>query len=241
MLSLCGFPLLLLCFLAPKGSFLSLLRRLLLQFLCLLLAFSPLCSLFFRLLLRSSLPFPLEQTRERVQRGLRTVHVGLRVTLFGFGVEVLEEILQTHLIARLLLLPLQEVFKLLLLLVIEGCLLLIEALLGLCRLLLPLLDLILHGLPPGGVRLTQHLLKALLVVTFVGRVFLVWLRVEVEVKGPHRGMHEGLVCQIGSTGKLLVRLRDLQDGMKGAGCWLGGGGEEQLGCQGVVSLEGCTE
>jgi hypothetical protein len=65
--------------------------------------------------------------------------------------------------------------------------------------------------------------------------------VEVEVKGPHRGMHKGLVCQISSTGKLLVRLRDLQDGMKGAGCWLGGGGEEQLGCQGVVSLEGCTE
>ena len=88
-------------------------------------------------------------------------------------------------------------------------------------------------------RLTQHLLKALLVVTFVGRVFLVWLRVEVE--GPHRGMHKGLVCQIDSTGKLLVRLRDLQDSMEGAACWLGGGGEEQLGCQGVVSLEGCTE
>ena len=231
---------LLLCFLAPKSSFLSLLRCLLLQFLCLLLAFSPLCSLFFRLLLRSSLPLPLEQTGKRVQRGLCTVHVGLRVALFSLGVEVLEQVLQTHLIARLLLLPLQEVFKLLLLLVIEGSLLLIEALLGLCGLLLPLLDLILHRLP-CGVRLTQHLLKALLVVTFVGRVFLVWLRVEVEVEGSHRGMHECLVCQIGSTGQLLVRLSDLQDGMDGAGCWLGGGSEEQLGCQGVVSLEGCTE
>ena len=99
LLSLCTFLLLLLCLLSPKGRFLSLLCRLLLRLLCLLLCFSPLCRLLFLLLLLSSLPLPLEQAGERVQRGLRTVHVGLRVTLFGLRVEVLEEVLQTHLIA----------------------------------------------------------------------------------------------------------------------------------------------
>ena len=99
LLSLCGFLLLLLCLLPPKGSFLSLLCRLPLRLLCLLLCFSALCRLLFLLLLLSSLSLPLEQTGEGVQRRLRTVYVGLGVTLFGLRVEVLEEVLQTHLIA----------------------------------------------------------------------------------------------------------------------------------------------
>ncbi len=207
-----GFLLLLLCLFSLWGSFLSLLCRLLLHSLCLSLCLSLALSfrsrLLFRLLLLSSLSLPLEQTRERVQRWLRTVHVCFSVSLFGLRVEVLEQVLQTHLIACLLL-PLQEVLKLLLLLLIKRSLLLLEAFLRLYGLLLSLLDLLLQGLSPGWLSLPQHVLKALLVVALLGLIFFVCLRVEVEIEWSHRGMHEGLVCQIGTTSQLLVGLRDL--------------------------------